>query len=64
MTTASNEISMDAAGRRTAEDERAQHWRAEEAVMKWYGWGSPVGMSIMLVSVGVCAVLIRHALFG
>ncbi len=64
MTTASPDMSAAPADRRAAEDPQARHWRAEEAVMKWYGWGSPVGMSIMLVSVAVAAVLLRHALFG
>lgn len=40
------------------------NWRTEEQVMKWYGWGSAVGLSILLVSVGVCAVLLRYAFLG
>jgi len=37
---------------------------AAEAAMAWYGWGSPVGLAIALVGVGVAAVLIRFAVFG
>lgn len=37
---------------------------AAEAAMAWYGWGSPVGLGIALVGVGVAAVLIRFAVFG
>jgi len=37
---------------------------AAEAVMAWHGWGSPIGLSIALVGVGITAVLIRFAVFG
>ena len=37
---------------------------AEQAAMAWYGWGSPVGMAIIVVALGVAAVLFRFALFG
>ena len=39
-------------------------WRHEEAVMRWYGWGSPVGLSVALVSFAVAAVLLRRAVLG
>lgn len=32
--------------------------------MNWYGFGSPVGLGILLVSIGLCAVLVRLAVFG
>lgn len=31
--------------------------------MAWYGWGSPVGLAILLVG-GLAAVMIRFALLG
>jgi hypothetical protein len=37
---------------------------AAEAVMAWHGWGSPIGLSIALVGVGIAAVLLRFAVFG
>jgi hypothetical protein len=37
---------------------------AEQAAMAWYGWGSPVGMAVMVVALGVAAVLFRLAIFG
>jgi hypothetical protein len=37
---------------------------AAEAVMAWHGWGSPIGLSIALVGVGVAAVLLRFAVLG
>ncbi len=40
-----------------------QDWHMSE-VMAWHGWGSPVGISVLLVSIGVTAALLRHALFG
>ena len=37
---------------------------AMEAAMAWYGWGSPVGLAIALVGVGITAVLARIAVIG
>lgn len=37
---------------------------AAEAAMAWHGWGSPVGLAIALVGIGVAAVLIRFAVLG
>jgi hypothetical protein len=37
---------------------------AAEAAMAWYGWGSPVGLSVALVGVGIAAVLVRFAWLG
>ena len=39
-------------------------WRAEEAVMRWYGWGSPIGFSIALLSFSAAVLMLRHAIFG
>ena len=32
--------------------------------LAWHGWGSPVGLGIMVVSLGVAAVLLRIAILG
>ena len=37
---------------------------AAKAAMAWYGWGSPVGISIVLLALGVAGVLIRFAVLG
>ena len=37
---------------------------AMEAAMAWHGWGSPVGLAILLVAAGLAAVLIRFAVLG
>jgi hypothetical protein len=37
---------------------------AMEAALAWHGWGSPVGISILLVALGVAAVLVRYAILG
>ena len=37
---------------------------AAEAAMAWHGWGSPVGLAIALVGIGIAAVLIRFAVLG
>lgn len=38
-------------------------WRYASASMKWYGWGSPVGLSIFFVAICVCVALMRWAFF-
>ena len=42
----------------------AEEWKYAERSMAWHGWGSPVGLAIVLVSLGVTAVLVRVALLG
>jgi hypothetical protein len=37
---------------------------AAQAAMSWHGWGSPVGLAIALVGLGVAAILIRFAVLG
>lgn len=39
-------------------------WRYAEQAMIWYGWGSPVGVGVMLVCLGVAAALLRVAVLG
>jgi hypothetical protein len=39
----------------------AEEWKYAEKALTWYGWGSPVGLSIFLVSIGVVLVLIHQA---
>jgi hypothetical protein len=46
----------------TPYDPIGQH--AAEAAMAWYGWGSPVGLAIAVIGVGIAAVLARIAVFG
>lgn len=33
-------------------------------VMRWYGWGSPVGLGLFALCLGISAELIRLAVFG
>jgi hypothetical protein len=33
-------------------------------VLAWHGWGSPVGLGLLLVCAGLFAVLLRHAISG
>ena len=37
---------------------------AMAAAMAWHGWGSPVGLALLLVGAGLAAALIRFALLG
>jgi hypothetical protein len=39
----------------------ADDWKYAEKAMTWYGWGSPVGLGLLIVSLGVFLVLIHHA---
>jgi len=41
-------------------DERKFDPAAEKA-MSWYGWGSPVGLGLFVVSIAVAALLVRYA---
>lgn len=41
-----------------------QEWKYAETALRWHGWGSPVGMGLGLVCLGLAAVLVRLALFG
>jgi hypothetical protein len=37
--------------------------RAQQA-MNWYGFGSPVGLAILILALGVSALCLRIAIFG
>jgi hypothetical protein len=47
----------------TPETNASERAHAERA-MSWYGWGSPVGLAIVLVGGGVTALLVRVAIIG
>ncbi|MES2272930.1 MAG: hypothetical protein V4487_01915 [Chlamydiota bacterium] len=38
--------------------------KMQEEVMKWYGWGSPIGLTIFLIGLAIFAVLLRFAILG
>ncbi|HEX8932104.1 MAG TPA: hypothetical protein VF810_03040 [Patescibacteria group bacterium] len=37
---------------------------AIEADMRWYGWGSPIGISIFFLTLTIIAAIIKFAFFG
>ena len=41
-----------------------QEWKYAETSLSWYGWGSPVGLGIAIMSLGIAAVLFRLAISG
>jgi hypothetical protein len=41
-----------------------EQWRYAEPSLRWHGWGSPVGLGIVLVSLGLAALLVRLAIMG
>ena len=38
--------------------------KASEMAMRWYGWGSPVGLGLFLVAIGVTVMLVSRAIGG
>jgi len=41
-----------------------QEFQAAEAAMKWYGWGSPIGLSIFFLTLVAIAAIIKIVFFG
>jgi hypothetical protein len=41
-----------------------EQWRYAEPSLRWHGWGSPVGLGLMLVCLGAAALLVRFAIMG
>jgi hypothetical protein len=39
----------------------AETWKYAEKSLNWYGWGSPIGLSVFLVSLGLVLFLIHEA---
>jgi hypothetical protein len=36
-------------------------WRYANKAMTWYGWGSPVGVGLFIISIGAFLVLVHYA---
>ncbi len=48
-------------------DKKSDHQESDaaaEAAMKWYGWGSPVGLTIFFIGLCLCAVILRFVSKG
>lgn len=43
---------------------RDEEWRYAEPAMRWYGFGSPVGLGIGVLCLAVSALLVRFAIVG
>ncbi|WP_181175695.1 hypothetical protein [Mesorhizobium sp. B2-3-4] len=41
-----------------------EEYKYAKLAMEWYGWGSPIGLGILLVSLAAAAVLVRIAIHG
>ena len=39
----------------------ADAWKYADKAMTWYGWGSPIGMGLFLIAIGVFLVLLHFA---
>lgn len=38
--------------------------KSAEYAMKWYGWGSPIGLSIFFFTLVIIAAIIKDVFFG
>ena len=41
-----------------------EEYKYAKLAMEWYGWGSPIGLGILLVALSAAAVLVRIAIHG
>lgn len=41
-----------------------QEWKYAQCAMSWYGWGSPIGLSIFVASLTLAALAIRFIVTG
>jgi hypothetical protein len=39
----------------------AETWKYAQKAMSWYGWGSPVGLGLLIVAIGASVVLLHVA---
>ena len=46
---------------RQADLAKDEEWKYAELSLRWHGWGSPVGLGIFVLAVGITAALIRFA---
>ena len=46
------------------EADQEQELLAQKSVLAWHGFGSPVGLAILIFSSGAAALMWRLALFG
>ena len=44
--------------------ETSQHDARAQQAMNWYGFGSPVGLALLILSISLSAVCLRIAFFG
>jgi len=47
--------------RRDAEASDIVAWQYASKAMTWYGWGSPVGLGLFIISIGAFLVLVHVA---
>jgi hypothetical protein len=43
---------------------KLQSLQDSEAVMKWYGWGSPIGLSIFFLTLVAIVAIIKFVFFS
>ena len=43
---------------------REEEWKYAKLALTWHGWGSPVGLSVFILSVTAAAVAVRWMIGG
>jgi hypothetical protein len=38
---------------------KAETWKCAQKAMSWYGWGSPVGLDLLIVAIGAFVALLQ-----
>jgi hypothetical protein len=36
-------------------------WKYAETTLTWYGWGSPIGLGLFVISIGTFVLLLHEA---
>jgi hypothetical protein len=45
----------------SADAKRNEDWKYAEKALTWYGWGSPVGVGLFIISIGAFLMLVHYA---
>jgi hypothetical protein len=58
------ETDMDMEDSRTLATRKDHEWKHGLAAMAWHGWGSPVGLGLLVLLLSASAALLRYAFLG
>jgi hypothetical protein len=43
---------------------RDEEWKYAEQAMRWYGWGSPIGLGLFVVALTAAAAIVKLVFFA